>query len=219
VGFLDRAKKLRDQAKEAADQVKKLTDQLQQAAEDKLGGQATPPSGTGDTAAYTSPASGGYSGGAGGAGAAGAGAASKGPVEFGTPYVPGMLGRPGWRERGLTDPAALLPIRDRDRAGVPHTVKSQILEEPFGMGRRWTSGARSAALFYQLYPEHQAWQPPGGRAPLTGVAGASMAALPDGRTLVFLSGKGQSVVLEVNGLDQGTQLDLARTVAEELASA
>jgi hypothetical protein len=213
VGFLDRAKKLRDQAKEAADQVKKLTEQLQQAAEDKLGGESAPPPSSGDAATYTPPTSPGSSG------VGGAGAASKGPVEFGTPYVPGMLGRPGWRERGLTDPAALLPIRDRDRVGVPHTVKSQILEEPFGMGRRWTSGTRSAALFYQLYPEHQAWQPPGGRAPLAGVAGASMAALPDGRTLVFLSGKGQSVVLEVNGLDQGAQLDLARTVAEELGAA
>jgi hypothetical protein len=62
---------------------------------------------------------------------------------MGTPYVPGMLGRPGWRERGLTDPAAVLPIDDRDRAGVPRSTKSQIVEEPFGMGRRWSTGERA----------------------------------------------------------------------------
>ena len=31
----------------------------------------------------------------------------------GTAYVPGMLGRDGWRERGLTDPAAVLAIDER----------------------------------------------------------------------------------------------------------
>src|SRR5690348_1962527 len=58
---------------------------------------------------------------------------------LGTPYVPGMLGRPGWREKGLTDPAAVLPINERDRAGVPRSTKSEIVEEPFGMGRRWST--------------------------------------------------------------------------------
>ena len=105
---------------------------------------------------------------------------------LGTPYVPGMLGRPGWRERGLADPAAILPIDERDRAGVPHSTKSEVVEEPFGMGRRWSTAERSAALFYQLYPEQEAWEPPGGTAPLPDVGGGTTATLPDGRALVFL---------------------------------
>src|SRR2546423_15186874 len=99
-----------------------------------------------------------------------------------------MLGRPGWRERGLIDPAAVLPIKERDRAGLPRSTKSQILEEPYGMGRRWSAGERSAALFYQLYPEHQQWQPPGGFAPLPDVAGAPGATLPPRRPPLPLAG-------------------------------
>jgi hypothetical protein len=135
---------------------------------------------------------------------------------MGTPYVPGMLGRPAWRERGLVDPAAVLPITDRDRAGVPHDTRSQVLEEPFGMGRRWSSGGRSAALFYQLYPEHRAWEPPGGRVPLAEVPGASAAALPDGRSLVFLGDDERRVVLEVAGLDEPARTSLVRAVAAQL---
>jgi hypothetical protein len=208
VGFLDRAKKLRDQAKDAADQVMKLAEQTTAKASDALTdavnrsattpGASPPPS--------SAPAAG------------GAAPGRSGAPEYGTPYVAGMLGRPGWRERGLTDPAAILPIKARDQVGVPHTTKSQILEEPFGMGRRWSSGARSAALFYQLYPEHRAWEPPGGRAPLSDVSGAAAADLPDGRSLVFLAGGGQSVVLEVAGIEAAARAALARTVAERLTS-
>lgn len=135
---------------------------------------------------------------------------------LGTPYVPGMLGRPGWRERGLTDPAAILPIDERDRAGVPRSTKSEIVEEPFGMGRRWSTADRSAALFYQLYPEQEAWEPPGGTAPLPDVAGTTSATLPDGRALVFLSHKKERVVLEMKGIDASEQVTLARTVASHL---
>jgi hypothetical protein len=135
---------------------------------------------------------------------------------LGTPYVPGMLGRPGWRERGLTDPAAILPIAERDRAGVPRSTKSEIVEEPFGMGRRWSTADRSAALFYQLYPEQEAWEPPGGTAPLPDVAGSTSATLPDGRALVFLSHEKERVVLETKGIDAGEQVTLARTVAHHL---
>jgi hypothetical protein len=137
--------------------------------------------------------------------------------QFGTPYVPGMLGRPGWRERGLADPAAVLPIDERDRAGVPRSTKSEVVEEPFGMGRRWSSGDRSAALFYQLYPEHRSWEPPGGTTPLSEVGGGATATLPDGRALVFLGDEKQRVVLEVTGIDPGARVNLARTVASRLA--
>jgi hypothetical protein len=133
----------------------------------------------------------------------------------GTPYVPGMLGRPGWREKGLTDPAAVLPIDERDRAGVPRSTKSEIVEEPFGMGRRWSTTGRSAALFYQLYPEQQSWEPPGGTAPLPDVGGGTTATLPDGRALVFL-GHRERVVLETAGIDPNEQLTLARAVASHL---
>ena len=208
VGFLDRAKKLRDQAKEAADQVMKLAEQTTAKASDALTdavnrsattpGAAPPPSAAPPAGGTAPPRS--------------------AAPEYGTPYVAGMLGRPAWRERGLTDPAAILPIKARDEVGVPHTTKSQILEEPFGMGRRWSTGARSAALFYQLYPEHRAWEPPGGRAPLSDVYGAAAADLPDGRSLVFLAGGGQSVVLEVAGIEPPARAALARTVAERLTS-
>jgi hypothetical protein len=147
-----------------------------------------------------------------------AGAPASVDPRLGTPYVPGMLGRPGWRERGLVDPAALLPIAERDRVGVPHSTKSVIVEEPFGMGRRWSSGERSTGVFYQLYPEHRAWEPPAGRAPFAQVTGASEAALPDGRSLVFLARGEQPVVLEVAGLDASARAQLARAVSDQLAS-
>jgi hypothetical protein len=190
VGFLDRAKKLAEQAKEKAEEA---------LAEAKARAEAAS-------------SSGGSSGG-------GSATTMDRDPRWGTAYVPGMLGREGWRERGLTDPAALLPIADRDRAGVPQSTKSEIVEEPFGMGRRWSAGGRSLGLFYQLYPEHQAWEPPTGRTPFAG-PGASMAAnLPDGRALVFLGGAGTPVVLEATGIDDTTRAALASRVAENLASA
>jgi hypothetical protein len=199
MGFLDRAKKLAEQAKDKAEQAR---DMAQQAIADAQARQAAP--------------AGSSSGGTATGGPSGSG--SSGPVEFGTPYVPGMLGRPGWRERGLEDPAAVLPIKERDRAGVPHSVKSQILEEPYGMGRRWSAGPKSAALFYQLYPEHQSWQPPGGTTPFPSVAGAAAADLPDGRSLVFIGGGERRVVLELAGLDESARSTLAQSVASQLAA-
>jgi hypothetical protein len=178
MGFLDRAKKLAEQAKDMAEgamnEVKTRTDQ-------SGGSSGAPP-----TAA--------------------------GPSQFGTAYTPGMLGRAGWREQGLDDPAAVLPIKARDRVGIPHSTKSEIVEEPFGMGRRWTSGGKSAALFYQLYPEQQSWQPQSGRTPATDLPGASTATLEDGRSLVFV----KNVVLETNGLDDDARESLAHVVAAHL---
>ena len=84
MGFLDRAKKLAEQAKDMAEgAIKEVQTRNDQ------------PSGT----STSTPAP--------------AASASAGPVEYGTAYVPGMLGRPGWREQGLTDPAAVLPIKAR----------------------------------------------------------------------------------------------------------
>jgi len=182
VGFLDKAKKLAEQAKDLAEGA---------IAEAKA---RTDASNAGPPAASGSPGTGGAS-------------------QYGTAYVPGMLGRPGWRERGLEDPAAVLPVADRERVGVPHSTKSVILEEPFGMGRRWSSEGRSAGLFYRLYPEHQTWQPPTGIAPSSEVAGASTATLDDGRALVFVGSGDGSVVLEVSGMDDASRADLARVVA------
>jgi hypothetical protein len=146
------------------------------------------------------------------------GGATAGDPRLGTPYVPGMLGRPGWRERGLTDPAAVLPVDERERAGVPRSTKSEILEEPFGMGRRWSVGGRAAGLYYQLHPEHLGWEPPGGRAPAPDVPGASTATLDDGRALVFLGAPGAPVVLELEGIDPAAQASLARAVSQQLAA-
>lgn len=187
MGFLDRAKKLAEQAKEMAEQATK-------AAEGALD-QARARSGPG-------------------------GGAPAGPAadpKLGTPYVPGMLGRAGWRERGLVDPAAVLPIADRDRAGVAHTTKSDVVEEPFGMGRRWRAGGAAVGLFYRLYPDHRDWEPPGGRTPIDGIAGGWQASLPDGRALVFLPGAGADVVLETEGIDDSARSDLAYAVARQLA--
>ena len=190
MGFLDKAKKLAEQAKDKAEvafnEVKAKTEELRQQQQSSGGGNGAS---TGDR-----------------------------DPRWGTPYVPGMLGRPGWRERGLEDPAGVLPIKDRDRIGVPHSTKSQILEEPYGMGRRWTAAGRSAALFYQLYPEHQTWEPPGGKAPYPNVHGATSATLPDGRSLVFIPGPGTGVVLEVQGIDDAGKLELANAVMPHVSS-
>ncbi len=192
VGFLDRAKKLAEQAKTMAEQAKELADGALSEARAKAESSA----------------------------AGGGGRPSSAPAadsRMGTSYVPGMLGRPGWREEGLTDPAAVLPVDDRDRAGVPHSTKSEIVEEPFGMGRRWRAGDRAVGLFYRLYPEQQSWEPPGGRTPVPGIDGAWQASLPDGRALVFLAGGSAEVVLETDGIDDGARSDLALAVAGQLA--
>jgi hypothetical protein len=188
MGFLDRAKKLAEQAKEMAEQATK-------AAEGALGEARARSGATSGRGTSAPPAD----------------------ANMGTSYVPGMLGRPGWREQGLTDPAAVLPIADRDRAGVPHTTKSEILEEPFGMGRRWTAGGAAVGLFYRLHPDHQGWEPPGGRTPVEGIPGAWQASLTDARALVFLPGPGAEVVLETGGIDDSTRSDLAYAVARQLA--
>ena len=188
MGFFDKAKKLAEQAKEMAEQATK-------AAEGALG-EARARSGSG-------------------------GGAPAEPVtdpRMGTSYVPGMLGRPGWREKGLTDPAAVLPVAERDRAGVPHSTKSEIVEELFGMGRRWKADGTSVGLFYRLHIDHQGWEPPGGRTPVEGIEGASQASLTDGRALVFLPGPGAEVVLETDGMDDSSRSDLANAVARQLAA-
>jgi len=193
VGLLDRAKKLAEQAKGVAEQAKELAEGAIAEAKSRTGGAD-------DVASDV----------------------AGGEVLFGTPYVAGMLGREGWRERDLTDPAALLPIDDRDRAGIPRSTPSEIVEEPFGMGRRWSAGDLSAGdvsagLFYQLYEEQTSWQPPTGWTPLVGVDGAWAADLPDGRALVRFEAD-SPVVLELMGLDDA-RMALAQAVAVRLAAA
>ncbi len=185
MGFLDKAKKLAEQAKDKAEEALAEVKARVPSSETTTGGQVPP--------GATDP-------------------------RLGTPYVPGMLGKPGWRERGLTDPAAILPVADRDRAGIPHSTKSEIVEEPFGMGRRWSVGGRSAGLFYQLDPEHLSWEPPLGRTPFAAVPGATEAHLPDGRSLVFVdAGRDRRVVLELSGLDDAAPA-LALAVNQQLAA-
>jgi hypothetical protein len=144
------------------------------------------------------------------------GAPAAGP-RMGTPYVPGMFGRPGWREKRLPDPAAVLPVADRERAGLPHSTKSQIVDEPFGMGRRWTSGGRSVGFFYQIYGDQKAWEPPYGATPMASVPDAWTASLDDGRSLVFLRSGHTSAVVELRGLDEAAP-DLIRAVLTQLRS-
>lgn len=202
MGFLDRAKKLAEQAKGVAEQAKEVAEGALSEARSR-----TDAAGPG----------------------AGGGEASGGQVRrdpsppdadprMGTSYVPGMLGRPGWREQGLTDPAAVLPIAERDRAGVPHSTRSEITEEPYGMGRRWTAEGRTIGLFYQLYPDHRAWEPEGGRSPVAEIAGGSQATLGEGRSLLFLGAGDRRVVLETDGVDDSARSDLAHAVARQLAS-
>ncbi len=188
MGFLDDAKKVLAQAKQKAEQTRER-------AEEALA----------DARARSRPA-----------GTAGR-ESSVPDVPGGTPYVPGMLGRSGWRERGLADPAAVLPAVDRAWAGVPAGTRSQVVEEPYGMGRRWSAGYRSIALLYQLHPDHEAWQPPAPTQPLTGLPGATVAELPDGRSLVFTGGPGRRTVLEVAGIPAADRDSLARVAAANLA--
>jgi hypothetical protein len=184
MGLLDKAKKLAEQAKEKAELVKEKAEEALAEVKARQ-----------DTTSSSPPSP-----------------PKQADPRLGTAYVAGMLGSPGWRERGLTDPAALLPIADRDQAGIPHSTKSEIVEEPYGMGRRWTSGERSAGLFYRLTPGHRAWTPPGGAAPDPEVAGATAAALDDGRMLHFLSAASTDVVLETRGLDDRTRAALVTSV-------
>lgn len=190
MGFLDRAKKLAEQAKGVAEQAKDLAEGAITEAKSRAGGS--------DSQKDTSPD-------------------GADEIQYGTPYVPGMLGREGWRERGLTDPAALLPIAERDGAGIPRSTRSEIVEEPFGMGRRWSAGGTSAGLLYQLYEEQTSWQPPTGWTPLVGVDGAWAADLPDGRALVRFDAA-SPLVLELVALDDA-RMALAQAVAAQLASA
>ncbi len=194
MGFLDRAKKLAEQAKGVAEQAREVAEEALQDARAGSGTSGAEPSG----------------------GAARAPTAAD--PRMGTSYMPGMLGRPGWRERGLIDPAAVLPIAERERAGVPHSTRSEVLEEPFGMGRRWTAGERAVGLYYQLYPEHLVWQPPGGVSPVAGIDGASQATLSDGRALVFLGQDDRRVVVETKGIDDSARSDLAHAAAAQLVA-
>lgn len=181
MGWLDKAKKLAEQAKEKAEEAMAEV----KARTDRSGDGDGPPSAGGR--AYDD--------------------------RMGTPYVPGMLGKPGWREQGLIDPAALLPVAARDRVGIPHSTKSQILEEPFGMGRRWTSGEQSAGLFYRLTAEHQAWVPPTGLMPDPDAGGVMGGQLEDGSSVAFL---GDEVVLETKGLSGGDRSALFEAVAAQM---
>jgi hypothetical protein len=166
MGFLDRAKKLAEQAKSMA--------------EDAMAKQGESPSAV---------------------------VASGSSIDgrWGTPYVPGMLGRPGWREHGLTDPAAVLPIDARDRVGISRHTRSEIVDEPYGHGRRWVDGTRSAGLFYRLHADHRAWAPP--------PSGSS----PDGTRFVPFDAGSVPIVLELRGLDDAAVDELARAVSAELA--
>ena len=189
MGLLDRAKKLAEQAKDKAEEALAEVRARTEGSGGPSPTSAAPPSAP----------------------------APPGDGRLGTPYVPGMLGKPGWREQGLTDPAAVLPIADRDRVGIPHTTRSDIVEEPFGMGRRWTSGDRSAGLFYRLTTEQRAWLPPGGLVADPHAGGALSATLDDGRSVVFLGADEVQVVLEVKGLDGDAKAALAASVADQLA--
>jgi hypothetical protein len=165
MGFLDRAKKLADQAREKAEEA---------LAEAKAKAAARPQASTSSPTEDRDP-------------------------RWGTPYVPGMLGRPGWREQGLTDPAAVLPVKAREQVGVPHSTKSEVVEEPYGMGRRWTSGGQSVGLFYQLYPEHRA------------------VALTAGSRHLSVVGHGEPpVVLETTGVDDAGRAVLTAAVLANL---
>lgn len=190
MGWLDRAKKLAEQAKELAEQAK---DKAEEAVAEARARSASTGSGGGSNGGGRPP-----------------------DERMGTPYVPGMLGIRGWREQGLPDPAAVLPIDDRDRAGIPHSTRSEIVEEPYGAGRRWTSGERSAGLFYRLSDAPLAWKPPAGSEP-DPVPGGSMAVtLEDGRTLVLPEGGPAPVVVELKGLDAGPRADLVAAVRAKL---
>ena len=195
MGLLDKAKKF---AEQAMDKANEAVSEVRSATSSASAPQPATPGGPGPSSAPPAPS---------------------GPAEFGTAYVPGMLGRPGWREQGLVDPAALLPIAERDRLGVPHSTKSAIIETPYGMGRRWSAGAKSTGLYYQLYPEHQAWQP-ASASPVGDVgAPATAGTLDDGQTAVVVIGAGaHRVALEASGFTDDERADLTRTVVRELAN-
>ena len=198
MGFLDRVKKVAQQAKDFAE------DQIEQRQQQQASSDAAPVS-----------AGGGGSDGGGGGGDGGGG----GPVVFGTPA--GELGEK-WKAVGLSDPAGVVPPKARDVAGVPKSTKSAVVSESYGIGRRWTAGNKSIGVFWLIDPANPPAEPTGTGARFdalrTGEAkdvpdigeGAYVLDLGSGRHGVFVKNNGIAVVVEVAGIPREAAMQLAQ---------
>jgi hypothetical protein len=204
MGLLDRAKKLAQQAKDlAGDAIDRTT-----SPQPSPGGYEQPP-GAPPTAAPPP------------------GAAASAPVVFGTPAGP--VGE-SWKRLGLLDPAGVLKATERDRAGVPKSTKSEVVMEPYGVGRRWSAGGRAIGFFWLI---DNAAPPPDAAATamqwaaLRGPEGVDVPGVGDrayirdaggGRRGVFVRAAGKGFMVEVTGLPDEAAVDLAKAAAAEAAS-
>jgi hypothetical protein len=202
MGFLDRAKKLAEQAKEiAGDAVEKAKEMRAE----RQGQSTAPPTWTSATP---------YESGAFGAPAGGVAA-------------PVTDLRVRWVWLNLPDPAAVLKSGERARFGIPTSTKSDVVQESYGVGRRWNTGSSSIALLWMVDDDHPSdatatglrWQDlrPAAAVDTPGVGdGAYLADAGGGRRAAFVRCRGVGFVVEGAGLADDIILDLARGAADEV---
>jgi hypothetical protein len=209
MGFLDKAKKFAEQAKDmATDAMEKVKEQQAQQAQQKAD-QAAGAAGATSTPASPTATSTSASAAAGGNG-------------FGTPA--GELGE-RWKSIGLTDPAGFLPAKERAKYGVPASTKSTVVSERWGIGRRWTAGDKSVALLYLIDPADPATRAEqtaerwGNVRTETAVDvpdvgdGAFITDIRDGKRGVFARAGRVGYVVEFVGIGDDAAIALARAAA------
>jgi hypothetical protein len=149
-----------------------------------------------------------------------------GSGEFGTPAGP--LGEQ-WKRLGLADPAAMVKLVERERVGVAGSTKSVVVQESYGVGRRWSADGKSIGFLWLI----DATSPPAdsratgahwqalrdpGAADVGGLAGDGYVKdAGEGRRGVFVRAGDMGFVVEVSGLGDDVAVDLARGAAREAA--
>jgi hypothetical protein len=199
VGFLDRAKKLAEQAKEMANEAVDKVKEQQAASK----------------ASSSAPASSGSSS-----------SSAPGSAGYGTPA--GEVGE-RWKSLGLADPAGVLPPKTRAAHGIPTSTKSAVVAEAWGVGRRWSAGDRSVGLLYLIdsgSPPASAdatgerWTAarPADAETVADVGdGAYAAPAGDGREGVYVRAGAIGFVVEFAGIDRADAAAMARVAAGQLA--
>jgi hypothetical protein len=204
MGFLDRAKKLAHQAKDFAD------DQVEQRRQ-----QSKNPTPDASTASPPS------------APAAGGPTTTDGPKVAKPPGTPaGPLGEK-WKALGLPDPAGVVPPRARQGAGVHRSTHSEVLEAPYGVGRRWTAEGKSIGVFWLI--DGSVKDAAGTVGRFDALKSAEANDVPDigdaayfdklegGRHGVFVKAGGRAVVVEVGGIEKDPAIQLAQAASMNMS--
>src|SRR6266508_637684 len=196
MGFLDRAKKLAQQAKEfAGDQIeqRRQPQGTQTEGESPQPGAPTAPTGE-----------------------------AKQPKPPGTPA--GELGE-RWKKLDLPDPAGVVPPKVRQGAGVPRSTHSEVVSEPYGIARRWTDEGKSIGVFWLIDPDAQPSTAEAtsarfdalrgeGAEDVPGIGdGAYITDLGNDRRGVFVRAQDRGLVVEVAGSDHEAAVELAQAAS------